>query len=107
MPAVDSPGSPGMTFDELERIISGFLASGRIVGLDLTIYDPDLDPTGRYARDIVRSIERAFRSWRGWYGKQGDLRLARWPLARHSNAMAGPQAVGNSKAGRTAGWEKG
>lgn len=65
MPAVDSPGSPGMTFDELERLISGFLASGRIFGLDLTIYDPDLDPTGRYARDIVRTIERAFRSWRG------------------------------------------
>ncbi|HEV2678539.1 MAG TPA: arginase family protein [Aliidongia sp.] len=60
MPAVDSPGTPGMTYTELEHLVKTLRASGRIVGADVTIYDPDLDPDGRHARAIARCIGEAF-----------------------------------------------
>lgn len=53
MPAVDSPGSPGLTFDQLGRLISGLLGSARVVGLDVTIYDPQRDRRGAHAAPIV------------------------------------------------------
>jgi arginase len=56
MPAVDSPGSPGLAYSELASLISGLMRSGRIAGVDFAIYDPDLDPAGRYAREIVGCI---------------------------------------------------
>jgi arginase len=60
MPAVDSPGSPGFTFDELGALLRRLVRSGRIVGVDFAIYDPDLDPTGRHARNIVRLVQNVF-----------------------------------------------
>lgn len=63
MPAVDSPGSPGLSFEELSELIGLLLGSGRIIGLDICIYDPDLDPTGRYAREIVGCLGTAFEAW--------------------------------------------
>jgi arginase len=56
MPAVDSPGSPGLTYAELAALISGLMRSGRIAGVDFAIYDPDLDPDGRYARELAGCI---------------------------------------------------
>jgi arginase len=59
MPAVDSPGSPGFDFAQLAALISRLLASGRIMGMDVAIYDPEFDPSGRYARAIVDCMSRA------------------------------------------------
>lgn len=56
MPAVDSPGSPGLGFDELGRLVRALLDSGRLAGLDIAIYDPDLDPDGAYAARIVACV---------------------------------------------------
>ncbi len=56
MPAVDSPGSPGLSYAELAALIAGLIRSGRIAGVDFAIYDPDLDPGGRYARELVGCI---------------------------------------------------
>jgi arginase len=53
MPAVDSPGSPGLDHAGLAALLRGFLASPRCLGLTITIYDPDLDPDGTYARALV------------------------------------------------------
>ncbi len=60
MPAVDSPNPEGMTFDELVAALAVFLASPRAVGLELTIFDPDLDPDGAYARQLADALVRAF-----------------------------------------------
>ncbi|MCL8017297.1 arginase family protein [Streptomyces sp. AS02] len=46
MPAVDSPDLDGLTPDELVALLRPLLASGHCVGLNITIYDPDLDPEG-------------------------------------------------------------
>jgi arginase len=56
MPAVDSPGTPGLTYDDLARLVRTLLHSGRIAGLDLAIYDPDLDPGGAHAKRIVSCV---------------------------------------------------
>jgi arginase len=56
MPAVDSPGSPGLDYDQLVALLHGFTASPRCIGLDVTIYDPDLDPDGVYARGLVEML---------------------------------------------------
>ena len=60
MPAVDSPGTPGLDYAELAELVAGLLRSGRIGGADVAIYDPDLDPDRRYARGIVSCLGRAF-----------------------------------------------
>ncbi|GAA3290661.1 arginase family protein [Dactylosporangium vinaceum] len=40
LPAVDSPGSPGLTFAQLTDLLTALWRTGRIAGLDVTIYDP-------------------------------------------------------------------
>jgi len=60
MAAVDSPGRPGLQFDELARLIAGLMRAGRIVGADVAIFDPELDPMGTYARAIVACLGHVF-----------------------------------------------
>jgi arginase len=60
MPAVDSPDPGGLTVDELESLLAIALASPRVVGLEVDIYDPDLDPDGHLAERLVAMLEHAF-----------------------------------------------
>ncbi|MFJ3298574.1 arginase family protein [Streptomyces bacillaris] len=46
MPAVDSPDDGGLMPDELAQLLRTLVSSPRCVGLNVTIYDPDLDPDG-------------------------------------------------------------
>jgi arginase len=59
LPAVDTPGSPGLSFGQLGQLLSRLAGTGRIVGLDVTIYDPELDPAGEYAPRIVDCLASA------------------------------------------------
>lgn len=59
MPAVDCPGSPGLSPEYLVQILSPLVSSVRCLGMTLTIYDPDRDLTGRCAAtviDILRAL---------------------------------------------------
>jgi arginase len=56
MPAVDSPGSPGLDYLQLTELVGALCASGRIAGANFTIYDPDRDPHSIYARPLVQCI---------------------------------------------------
>ena len=60
MPAVDSLDPGGLTFEELEDILALALASPRVVGMELDIYDPDLDADGHLAAKLVTLLGRAF-----------------------------------------------
>jgi arginase len=60
MPAVDSPGSPGLNFDQLATLIKRLRASGGIIGADISVFDPELDPEGRYARGLVHTLVDGF-----------------------------------------------
>jgi arginase len=55
MPAVDSPNPFGITPDELAPILSELVASPTCAGLDIAIYDPDLDRTGT-AADLLTTL---------------------------------------------------
>lgn len=64
MPAVDSPGSPGLTFAQLRSLLAQLYRSERITGATITIYDPARDPQNRYATPIVTTLGEAF-TWSG------------------------------------------
>jgi arginase len=59
MPAVDSPDPGGMTPAELTSLLKRGISSKRCVGMELTIYDPERDPTGRCAKLIVDILSDA------------------------------------------------
>ncbi len=53
MPAVDSPGSPGIETEILRALLAGLVQDVRCAGLTVTIFDPDLDPEGTHAAFLV------------------------------------------------------
>jgi arginase len=58
MPAVDYRLADGLSADELTVTLRTALASGRALGLEITIYNPSLDPDGEAGRllaDLVAS----------------------------------------------------
>ena len=62
MNAVDSPGSPGFDFTQLASLLRTLIASNRIAGMTVCIYDPDLDDGHRFARPIVQCLTDAIRA---------------------------------------------
>jgi arginase len=61
MPAVDSPHGGGLTWNELSLILRGLLESDKATGIELTIFDPDLDPDRRYISELADRLVAAFR----------------------------------------------
>ena len=58
MPAVDYRHPRGLTWEEAAQILGGLLASHKARGLDVTIFNPRLDPAGGIARrlsDLIAS----------------------------------------------------
>jgi arginase len=53
MPAVDAPSAGGIAYTELELLIAGLVAAPACVGIEVTVFDPDYDPDGVYARDVA------------------------------------------------------
>jgi len=58
MPAVDSRQPDGLSYAELESLLSPVLDTGLVVGMNVTIYDPDRDPDGRAGRALVDGVVR-------------------------------------------------
>jgi len=61
MPAVDYRMPDGLTWDELRTALEVALASGRAVGIEITIYNPSLDESGASGRDLSRTLVRALK----------------------------------------------
>jgi arginase len=53
MPAVDSRQPGGLSYDELGAVLRPILDTGRVAGMQVTIYDPDRDPDGVAGRALV------------------------------------------------------
>jgi arginase len=60
MPAVDSPGSPGIDPADLVVLLQRLIKDKRCAGLTVTIFDPSLDPQGTYARLVVSLLRDVF-----------------------------------------------
>jgi arginase len=58
MPAVDSPGSPGLDVEDLVHVLSRCVSDPACLGMTVTVFDPDLDPDGIYAKVIVDILSR-------------------------------------------------
>lgn len=58
MPAVDSPDPGGLTAEELVNLLRE-LAPGAL-GASVTVFDPDLDPDGRFARLLTDVLDAGF-----------------------------------------------
>ncbi|GAB2573433.1 hypothetical protein Aab01nite_19950 [Paractinoplanes abujensis] len=56
MPAVDAPSPGGIAFPELEILLAGLVESPHCLGVEITVFDPDYDPDGSYAAEIVSAI---------------------------------------------------
>ena len=54
--AVDSPAGPGPSLSTLGGIIRGLFSSPRCVGMELTVFDPDLDPVGNQADRLTDAM---------------------------------------------------
>jgi arginase len=59
MPAVDAPDEGGIAYRELEMLLSGLVSAPGCLGLEVTVFDPDYDPDGEYARDLAASLAAA------------------------------------------------
>ena len=62
MPAVDYRMPGGLSWDELESVLAAAIATGRAVGLELTIFNPALDTDGVIIRTLVARLGRALRN---------------------------------------------
>lgn len=60
MPAVDTPERGGLEFQQLSELLGALLADGRALGLEITIFDPDLDEDGQLAGRLTRCLCDAF-----------------------------------------------
>ncbi len=59
MPAVDYRIPDGLSWDELRTVLETALASGRAVGIEITIYNPSLDTDGSSGRELARTLIKA------------------------------------------------
>jgi arginase len=60
MPAVDYRLKGGLTFVELSNVLKVLLKSNKAVGMDIAIFNPNLDKDGSIARNLVSSIVKGF-----------------------------------------------
>ena len=60
MPAVDSRQPGGLSYAELLEHLRVFLRSDLAVGIQVTIFDPELDPNGEIAEEFTSTVVAAF-----------------------------------------------
>jgi arginase len=56
MPAVDYRMLGGMSFEELTEVLQVLIASPKAIGLEVTIFNPSLDPDGLIACALMNSL---------------------------------------------------
>jgi arginase len=52
MPAVDFPLAGGLSYNELKQVLREHLKSGKVVGMDVAILNPDLAPSPKVVKDF-------------------------------------------------------
>lgn len=65
MPAVDSPEPGGLGIEELARLLIPLARHPKALGMEVTIYDPELDPDRTAGSKLVDLLEQVLRGqWR-------------------------------------------
>jgi arginase len=65
IPAVDSPEPDGLSLEELTALLTPLVRNPRAAGLELTIYDPKLDPDRISTYRLVTLLERVLTEGEG------------------------------------------
>ena len=65
MPAADCPEIDGPSCASVSTLLGHLVASSKFVGMEVTIYDPDLDPSGACADRLLECLAKAFSSITG------------------------------------------
>lgn len=60
MPAVDSPDPDGLEWADLPELLAPLLASPLVAGIEVTVFDPDLDPDGSVADALADHLVASF-----------------------------------------------
>lgn len=69
MPAVDSPNPDGLSLETLTALLAGLLSSPRAIGMNVAIYDPDVDPDGSAGAALTGVLVNSFtQAW----GSRGE-----------------------------------
>jgi len=58
LPAVDSPDDGGLGWQEFDETLAALIRHPKLAGMNIGIYDPDLDPDGAYARRIAALLRQ-------------------------------------------------
>ncbi len=56
MPAVDSREIDGLTYKEFRELLIPLLTSKKVIGIEITILDPNLDPDGKYTVEFINNF---------------------------------------------------
>ncbi|QSB07045.1 arginase family protein [Natronoglycomyces albus] len=59
MPAVDGPTPGGISHGELGQLLESLVSNPKCIGMDVTVFDPDYDPQGTYAGELVDTLVAA------------------------------------------------
>jgi arginase len=62
MPAVDFRLPGGLSAEEVKTVLSALLATGKAVGVEVTIFNPTLDKDGQAGATLVKLLAEALRS---------------------------------------------
>ena len=62
MPAADAPDPGGLDYPQLVELLRPLVTNPACVGLEVTIYDPDLDPDARHAAALTDAVVTALRA---------------------------------------------
>jgi len=58
-PAVDYRLPDGLTFEEAGHVLESLFATGKIVGMSVSIFNPSLDQAGSITRRLVRLLSNS------------------------------------------------
>jgi arginase len=62
VPAVDSPEPDGLSLDELAELLTPLVRHPKALGLEVTIYDPQLDVDGASGTRLAQLVTRVLRN---------------------------------------------
>lgn len=63
MPSVDCPDTRGINYEELTVILKELLSSQKIIGMEITIFDPSLDTDGVIVKKFIEEITYLFKDY--------------------------------------------
>ncbi|MGA8117587.1 MAG: arginase family protein, partial [Actinocatenispora sp.] len=80
LPAVDAPTEGGIGYGELENLLADLVAAPACLGIEVTVFDPDYDLDGEYARELTDALVAGLRPLWSPYRDWSDAAAAGYAL---------------------------